>query len=45
MHVLSDGKPRANLVGLSLGLLLSGVVALAFVGGFVTVRALVGWLT
>jgi hypothetical protein len=45
MRVLSDGRPRANLVGLPLGLFLSGIVALAFVGGFVVVRALAEWLT
>lgn len=44
MRVLSEGRPRANLVGVPLGLFLSGIVALAFVGGFVTVRALVEWL-
>jgi hypothetical protein len=45
VRVLSDGRPRANLVGLPLGLFLSGIVALAFVGGFVVVRALVELLT
>jgi len=43
--MLSEGRPRANLVGLPLGLILAGVVVLAVVGGFVTVRALMEWLT
>lgn len=45
MRVLSEGRPRYNLDGLPFGLLLSGIASLAFVGGFVTVRALVEWLT
>jgi hypothetical protein len=45
MRVLSDGRPRANTSGFPLALFLSGICALAFVGGFVVVRALVEWLT
>lgn len=45
MRVLSDGRERPSLVGLPLALLLSGVVLLAWVGGFVVMRALWEWLT
>lgn len=43
--MLSEGrsKPQAR-PPIALGLVLSGVVVLAFVGGFVVVRALVEWM-
>jgi hypothetical protein len=44
VRVLSDGRPRVKLPT-SLGWFLAGVVWLAVVGAFVTVRALVEWLT
>ena len=41
--MLSEGRSRD--FGCLVGMVFVGVVSLAFVGGFVTVRALVEWLT
>lgn len=31
--------------GVFIGMLIAGVIGLAFVGGFVVARALIGWIT
>jgi hypothetical protein len=45
MRVLSDDRPRASLAGVPWGLVLSGAIVLACIGGYVVARALVEWMT